>query len=176
MKSPALLPLERSFLRKLDASRQLAYSFFRGTTSRAALSGPPAEFDGHRPYIPGDDIRWIDWNLYARLEELYVKVFHVEEDVEVYVLVDTSPSMTAGTGLKYQLAAACAAAFSYLAILTQHLVNVCRYAEGLVDRTGPARNLDDGPSGDGESSWQRLEEVTAESKTLKRSELRDGGG
>lgn len=142
MKAAALLPLDRSFLAKLEASRQLAYPFFRGTTSTAALSGPPAEFDGHRPYVPGDDIRWIDWNLYARLGDLYVKVFHVEEEVEVYILVDASPSMTARSGAKYQLAAACAAAFSYLAMLTQHAVHVGRYSAGLLDRTGPARNLD----------------------------------
>lgn len=152
MKPENSLPLERDFLARLDAARALAFAFFRGIIPQTAISGPPTEFDGHRPYVPGDDIRWIDWNLFARLEELYVKVFQVEEEVEVYLFVDASPSMTAGEGTKYGLAAASAAALSYLALLTSHPVTVVRYAERVMDLVGPVRSID---------SYSRLNDILA---------------
>jgi uncharacterized protein (DUF58 family) len=135
------LPLRRDFLGRLDAVRELAYPFFRGLNPRSDLSGPPAEFDGHRPYIPGDDTRWIDWNLFARLEELFVKVFQVEEEVEVLLMVDTSLSMTHPPGVKYDVASAAAAALAYLAFLTSHPVTVIRYAERALDSKGPYRHI-----------------------------------
>jgi uncharacterized protein (DUF58 family) len=105
------------------------------------LSGPPTEFDGHRPYMPGDDTRWIDWNLFARLEELYVKYFQVEEEVEVLIMLDVSRSMTAAGSRKHSVASAAAAAVAYLAFLSSHPVTFVRYAEKALDSKGPFRNL-----------------------------------
>jgi uncharacterized protein (DUF58 family) len=140
--SPAsLLPLRREFLSRLSTVRELAYPLFRGIHPRTALSGPPTEFDGHRPYMAGDDTRLIDWNLFARLEELYVKVFEVEEDVEVLVMQDVSLSMTAGPGLKHRIASSAAEALAYLALLTAHPVSTIRYAERTLESMGPYRNL-----------------------------------
>ncbi len=142
MTSRPLLPLGREFLGRLAAARSLAYPFFRGIQPRAALSGPPTDFDGHRPYLPGDDIRWIDWNLFARLGELYVKVFQVEEEVEVMLFVDASLSMTSPPGEKHSRAAAAAAALAYLALLTAHPVTAVRYAEGILGSRGPYRHME----------------------------------
>jgi uncharacterized protein (DUF58 family) len=140
--SPAsLLPLRREFLSRLASARELAYPLFRGSHPRTALSGPPTEFDGHRPYLPGDDTRWIDWNLFARLEELYVKVFEVEEEVEVLVMQDVSLSMTSAPGRKHRTASSAAEAFAYLALLTAHPVSTIRYAERALESRGPYRNL-----------------------------------
>ena len=141
MSAPPLLPLRPAFLRRLAASRALAYPFFRGFHPYSALSGPPTEFDGHRPYLPGDDTRWIDWNLFARFEELYVKVFQVEEEVEILLMVDASDSMISSGGSKYHVAAAAATALAYLAMMTSHPVTVVRYAEGAVDSEGPCRQI-----------------------------------
>jgi hypothetical protein len=141
MTAPSLLPLRQDFLGRLNAIRELAYPFFRGLNPRSDLSGPPSEFDGHRPYIPGDDTRWIDWNLFARLEELFVKVFQVEEEVEVLLMVDASLSMTHPPGVKYDVASAAAAALAHLAFLTSHPVTVIRYAERALDSKGPYRHI-----------------------------------
>ena len=141
MTSP-LLPLRGRFLEQLGAASQLAWSLFHGRHTQLALTGAPAEFEGHRGYLPGDDTRWIDWNLYARLEELHVKVFSVEEEVELLILVDASPSMTGGAGLKYRTAAAAAAATAYLGLLNAHAVTVVRYAGGVLDIDGPHRPLE----------------------------------
>jgi len=140
MTSSPPLPLRQDFLERLRAVRAVAYPFFRGFHPHSAFSGAPAEFDGHRPYIPGDDLRWIDWNLFARLEEYYVKVFQVEEEVEVMLLVDESLSMGSGERGKFSVAVAAAAALAYLAILTAHPVTVVRYAERALDSRGPYRH------------------------------------
>jgi len=137
----SLLPLQPVFLSRLAAARELAYPLFRGVHPRSSLSGPPTEFEGHRPYVPGDDIRWIDWNLFARLEELFVKVFRVEEEVEILLMVDTSRSMTVRNSRKYQVASAAAAALSYLAFLTSHSVSIVLYAEKALESKGPFRHI-----------------------------------
>lgn len=136
-----LLPLKPDFLARLTAARVLAYPLFRGLQQMSNLSGPPTEFDGHRPYMPGDDTRWIDWNLFARLEELYVKYFQVEEEVEVIIMLDVSRSMTSAGGRKHNVASAAAAAVAYMAFLTSHPVTLVRYAERAMDSKGPFRNL-----------------------------------
>jgi len=138
----SLLPLPARFLERLGAARQLAGSLFHGHHTRLALTGAPAEFEGHRGYLPGDDTRWIDWNLYARLEELHVKIFSVEEEVEILILVDVSPSMTGGAGRKYHTAAAAAAATAYLGLLGAHAVSLARFAGRTLDFEGPHRPLE----------------------------------
>jgi uncharacterized protein (DUF58 family) len=141
MSGPAFLPLSGAFLGRLAEVRHLAYALFRETSPKAALAGTPSEFDGHRLYMPGDDTRWIDWNIYARLEELYVKVFQVEEEIDVVLMVDGSLSMTSGSGVKYGLAAAAAASMAYLAFLTSHAVTVVKYGEGMLETEGPYRHI-----------------------------------
>ncbi|HWR98128.1 MAG TPA: DUF58 domain-containing protein, partial [Candidatus Methanoperedens sp.] len=73
--SVALLPLRSGFVARLDGARELGRRFLRGTNAPGAPGAPPEEFEGHRAYFPGDDVRWIDWNLYARQGELAVKVY-----------------------------------------------------------------------------------------------------
>jgi len=141
--SAALLPLRPAFVARLDGARELGRRFFLGTNAPGAPGAPPEEFEGHRPYFPGDDVRWIDWNLFARQQELAVKVFRADEEVEVLLLVDASPSMAGGDGVKHRTAAAAGAAFARLALLNGHPVRVARYAERLLDIGGPWRALDD---------------------------------
>ncbi len=137
--SGPLLPLRPGFVARLDAARALGWRFFRGTLAPGAPGAPPEEFDGHRPYFPGDDVRWIDWNLYARQNELAVRVFRADEEIEVLLLVDASASMLAGGGAKHRVAAAAAAALARLALLTGHPVRAARYAGRLLDLGGPWR-------------------------------------
>jgi uncharacterized protein (DUF58 family) len=138
-----LLPLRRAFLARLDAGPELGRRFLRGALAVGAPGTPPEEFEGHRPYFPGDDVRWIDWNLYARQEELSVKVFRADEEIEVVLLVDASATMTGGSGDKHGVAAAAAAALARLALVTGHPVRVGRYAGRLLDLHGPWRAPDE---------------------------------
>lgn len=136
----ALLPLSRAFIARLDAAAELGRRFFQGDLRLGAPGVPPEEFEGHRPYSPGDDVRWIDWNLFARLAEPFVKVFSAEEESEVVLAVDVSPSMSGGTGGKQRAAAAATAALARLALVSGHAVRVGRYAGRLLDVHGPWRS------------------------------------
>lgn len=167
MSSPGLLPLSPEFLGRLTAARSAAFPLFRGLLRLSNLSGPPTEFDGHRPYMPGDDTRWIDWNLFARLEELYVKYFQVEEEVEVLLMLDVSPSMTSRDGRKHGVAYGAAAAVAYLAMLTAHPVTLVRYAGKALDSKGPFRPLQSFP----ELSRHLMTPVGGEGTDLRNSLL-----
>jgi len=102
------LPLRPGFLARLAAARELGRRFLLAGNLPEAIGAPPEEFEGHHPYVPGEDVRWIDWNLAARQDEFFVKVFRTDEEVETILLVDASGSMTDGEGVKYAAAAAAA--------------------------------------------------------------------
>ena len=81
---PPRHPLRRILAGKLPGER------------RSKRRGQSVEFDDYRPYIPGDDLRHIDWNIYARFDRFVLKLFREEEDLAVHVLIDASASMFAG--------------------------------------------------------------------------------
>ena len=74
------------------------------------------EFADFRSYVPGDDLRYLDWNAYARLQRLFLKLFMEEEDLHVYLLLDTSRSMSFGEPSKFHWGRQAAAALSYVAL------------------------------------------------------------
>lgn len=87
------------------------------TGSRKSVQkGSSAEFSDFREYMPGDDIRRIDWNAYGRLDRLYVKEYLEEKEAVVSVLIDTSASMDYGAKKKSELACRLAAAMAYLGL------------------------------------------------------------
>jgi uncharacterized protein (DUF58 family) len=104
------------FLRRLEMLRLV---LVRAAGSRdeglrlAGRAGGTGEFREHRNYVFGDEPRYIDWNLYGRLEKLYLKEFTPEHEGRALVLLDTSASMTAGP--KFDFARRLAAAVGYLA-------------------------------------------------------------
>ena len=87
---------DETFLRRLEqlelASRRLTAGRMKGER-RSTRRGQSVEFADYRNYSAGDDLRQLDWNAYARLEKLFVKLFVEEEDVTVHILVDASRSM-----------------------------------------------------------------------------------
>ncbi len=87
------------------------------------------EFVDYRPYSPGDDLRSVDWNAYARLGALYVRQDQAEHDTALYLLVDGSPSMEFGQPTKFLAARRIAAALGYIAL--SHLDNVVVAAPGI---------------------------------------------
>lgn len=98
-------------------------------THRARRRGASAEFAEHRAYAPGDDIRRIDWNVYARLEELVIRLFVAEDELSLHLLIDTSASMGVGERPKLALARRLAAALGYLALHGHERVTVVPLAE-----------------------------------------------
>ncbi len=107
--------LTDSFLNRLDrlslAMRGRAQGG-AGGSRRSRQTGSSAEFSDYREYIPGDDIRRLDWNAYARFDRLFLKLFMEEQESQVTVMLDASASMEA----KWSAARAAAEAVGYLAL------------------------------------------------------------
>jgi len=94
---------------------------------RSRRRGRSVEFDDHRPYRPGDDLRHIDWNAYARLDRLFIKLFLEEEDLAMHLLVDVSASMDASGGdrpTKRIAAIRLAMMLGYVALVNQNRLTV----------------------------------------------------
>ena len=88
--------LSESFLKSLTGLRLWSVKRRPGTYTgerRSTRRGRSVEFADYRDYAPGDDPRRVDWNVYARLERPYIKLFEEEEDLTVHMLLDTSASM-----------------------------------------------------------------------------------
>lgn len=132
--------LEAGFLERLRVLRGLIFRQRRGE-SRGSGFGQAPEFEANRPYNPGDDPRYIDWNLYARLEQLWVKLSSLENESQVGILVDTSASMSDPHPGKQLAAARSAAAFSYLALAAGRNLRLGSFAAGLLAARGPYRSL-----------------------------------
>ncbi|MCG8406294.1 MAG: DUF58 domain-containing protein [Phycisphaerales bacterium] len=111
--------------RKIHASRQKG-------ERRSRRKGESAEFADYRNYVRGDDLRHIDWNVYARLDRLFLKLFLEEEDLNVSVLVDVSKSMDSGEPSKALYAKRVAAAMAYIALCNYDRVTLCAYHENIV--------------------------------------------
>ncbi|WP_322822461.1 DUF58 domain-containing protein [Chloroflexus sp.] len=122
--------LTTAFLRKLDRlalqTRRAMAGDLQGER-RSPKRGSSVEFADFRPYTTGDDIRQIDWNLYARAERFYLKLFVAEEELNVHLLVDTSRSMAWGDPEKLHYACQIAATFGYIALNNLDRVNVTAF-------------------------------------------------
>ena len=131
---PAFLPNEvdptvfdEAFLRQLERLLLLMRSPVRGGLKggrRSVKRGQSVEFADYRDYTLGDDLRQLDWNVYARLERLFVKLFIEEEDVTVTLLVDGSASMASGTPSKLLFAKRAAAALGYIGLASEDRIVV----------------------------------------------------
>src|SRR6201982_3317057 len=91
--------LEADFLARLEQLELVSRKIFLGRMKgerRSKRRGQSVEFADYRNYVIGDDLRFIDWNIYARLDRLFLKLFLEEEDLSLYVLVDVSKSCDYG--------------------------------------------------------------------------------
>ena len=107
--------LTDAFLARLDALRLAMRGRAQGGAGgsrRSRQTGSSAEFSDYREYIPGDDIRRLDWNALARFDRLYMKLFMEEQESQVTILLDASASM----GAKWDAARCAAEAVGYLAL------------------------------------------------------------
>jgi uncharacterized protein (DUF58 family) len=118
---------DEGFLRQLERLGVLMKQPVRGGLKggrRSVKRGQSVEFADYRDYTLGDDLRQLDWNVYARLERLFVKLFVEEEDVTITFLVDASPSMAFGRPEKLLFAKRAAAALGYIALAGEDRVVV----------------------------------------------------
>lgn len=92
---------------------------------RSTRKGSSMEFSDFREYMPGDDLRRVDWNIYARLDKLYIREYMEEKESQVTVLLDTSASMDYGADSKAELAKDLAAVVSFLALNNMDRVLLC---------------------------------------------------
>ncbi|MEN9937770.1 MAG: hypothetical protein RLZZ387_4349 [Chloroflexota bacterium] len=121
---------ESSFLRKLDRLALMTRRAMVGEVQgerRSPRRGSSVEFSDFRPYTVGDDIRQIDWNLYARLERVFLKLFVAEEELTVHLLVDCTASMNWGEPSKFDYARRVAGAFGYVALSSLDRVTVSAF-------------------------------------------------
>ena len=112
--------LSPELLAKLERLELVSRKVFRGRMKgerRSKRKGQSVEFADFRNYSAGDDLRFIDWNTYARLDKLFLKMFLEEEDLHFYVLLDASASMEFGDPSKLQYAKQLAAALSFVALV-----------------------------------------------------------
>jgi uncharacterized protein (DUF58 family) len=133
---------DAEFMRKLETLRLLARKVFRSPSSgeRTTLRrGTSLEFSDYRRYQAGDDFRYIDWNVYSRLDRLFLKVFTAEEDLTVHLLIDVSQSMRLGEPPKLDYARRVAAALGYIGLNNLDRVGVVSFADELGTPMPPQR-------------------------------------
>lgn len=129
------LLFDSDFLKKLEYLALVSKRSRRGGNSARHHSrirgGGGIEFAEHLPYFSGDDLRALDWNVYARFETLLLKQFEREEDLPVYFLVDSSESMSAGDPVKFDYARLLTAALAYIALANLDRVSVITFDNNL---------------------------------------------
>lgn len=138
-----------AFLRSLERLRMNARALGEGrhrAERKSRRLGASLEFAEHRDYTFGDDPRRLDWNAFARLDRLYVKLLHDEEDLHVIIVVDASGSMqwrppdqNDSDNPKLDHARRLAAALACIGLASQHRVTIGWVGESLGPWTGPLR-------------------------------------
>ena len=133
---PSTAPLlSPSFLRRLDALDVVSRKVLRGKLPgerRSKKRGQSVEFADFRNYVVGDDLRFVDWNLFARLDRLFLRLFLEEEDLSVTLLVDTTASMDYGDPRKLDYVLQLSAALSYIALSRQNRLSVFAFDDAIV--------------------------------------------
>ena len=118
---PKLRYLDPAILQNLDALDLVAREVVEGIRvgmHKSPLRGFSTEFAHHRPYVPGDSTRHIDWRVYGRTERYYIKLYEAETNFDAHLLLDASASMRFGSGdiSKLEYAKFMAASLAYLVV------------------------------------------------------------
>ena len=126
---------DERFLKTLEHLHMVSRKVFAGNLRaerRTRKVGSGIEFADHRNYARGDDFRYIDWNLYGRLDKLLLRLFEEEEDLSIYILVDCSDSMAIGAPLpKLHYAMQVGAALAYVGLANLDRVAIVPFADRL---------------------------------------------
>ena len=128
MSTTAEIPLlSPELLAQLERLELVSRKIFRGRMKgerRSKRKGQSVEFADFRSYVAGDDLRFVDWNTYARLDRLFLKMFLEEEDLHFYALIDASASMNFGNPTKLHFAKQLAAALGFIGLVRADRVRI----------------------------------------------------
>lgn len=139
---PKLDLFDEEFQRKLETLAIVSRRVFAGrmrAERRTKKKGTGIEFADHRDYAPGDDFRFIDWNVYQRFGRLLVRLYEEEEDLSIYFLVDCSTSMSFGSASKFDQARRLCAALAYVGLANLDRVTIVGVGEEVVSRMPTTR-------------------------------------
>ena len=126
--------LDAAFLKKLERVSLVTRRPFAGQMKgekRSVKRGTSIEFADFREYTLGDDLRYVDWNMAARMDKMFLKLFVEEEDLYLALLLDTSKSMDFGNPKKLNYAIQIAAALGYIGLTNYDRVTLQPYAASL---------------------------------------------
>lgn len=166
-------------LRRLEQFQLLAARRAKSSAKgerRSRARGQSVEFADHRNYVPGDDFRYLDWNLFGRLDKLFLKLYEEERELPVTIFLDASESMTFGTPRKFDFARQIAAAIGYVALCGFDRVSVQIFPDAMGESAarGALRSVRGRKSS--LQFFQNLNQVTAQgqaqiNEALRRSAL-----
>ncbi len=125
--------LDADFMTRLERLDVVSRRIFAGRMKgerRSKRKGQSVEFADYRNYVVGDDLRFLDWNIYGRLERLFIRLFFEEEDLHVSVIVDASGSMDYGDPSKLDYVRRVAAALAYIGLVRYNRVTVTGFGSG----------------------------------------------
>jgi len=122
-------PVTLAKVRSLELRARLVVEGYLSGLHRSPYHGFSVEFAQHREYVPGDDIKHVDWKVYGRTGRYYLKQFEEETNLVCFLLLDTSESMRYQSGpvSKYEYACTLAAALSYLVLHQQDSVGLATF-------------------------------------------------
>ena len=136
------------FLAQLERLSLLSRRVFRGRVKgerRSLRRGHSVEFCDYRAYGVGDDLRYVDWNIYGRLDRLHVKLFVDEEDLCLHLVVDASASMNFGTPTKLDSAVRIAAALGFVGLVNLERVGIGVLRDRVAEGWPPTRGRNQVP-------------------------------
>ena len=134
--------LDPKFMARLDSLDVLSRKILQGKLQgerRSKRRGQSVEFADHRAYVVGDDLRFVDWNIYGRLDQLFLKLFLEEQDLTVHILADTSASMSIGEPSKDLFIKRLTAALGYISLVNSNRLTVSLFGDGVRVQLANAR-------------------------------------
>nr|HMQ23804.1 DUF58 domain-containing protein [Planctomycetota bacterium] len=159
-------------IKKLELRARLVVEGFVSGMHESPYRGFSVEFAQHREYVPGDDIRFVDWKVYAKSDRIYIKEFEEETNVKAHLFVDQSESMSYGQERsKFDYAATCAAALAFLIQQQSDAVSLTLFDEAITSQLVPSNSR-----AQLASIMHRLEEAKPTGKTKGASILNEMAG
>jgi len=130
------------FQRKLETLAVVSKRVFSGAMRaerRTRKTGSGVEFADHRDYVPGDDFRYLDWNVWQRMGRLLIRLYEEEEDLSIYFIIDASSSMGFGDGEKLRHAKRLVAALAYVGLANLDRVTIVGASDAIDGRMPETR-------------------------------------
>jgi uncharacterized protein (DUF58 family) len=138
--TPSLL--DPQFLHRLEQLELVSRKIFLGVMKgerRSKRKGQSVEFADYKNYVKGDDLRFLDWNLMARLDKLFIRLYQEEEDLHLYVLIDSSLSMDFGSPSKLLFAKQVAASLAFVGLVNMDRVVIESFNDQVTKRMPAVR-------------------------------------